>query len=105
MKPEHTACTSKAAPRVMPSGACTLVAVAGKVWSGVAVARTIRSRSRRLMPARSSARCGGLTRQIRGQLAVGGDVALADAGALRIHSSEVSSRLASSSLVTTRSGR
>src|SRR6266852_2649023 len=38
MKPEHTAWTSNAAPRVMPRRACTLVAVAGKVLSGDAVA-------------------------------------------------------------------
>ena len=38
MKPAHTAWTSNAAPLVMPSAACTRVAVAGKVRSGVAVA-------------------------------------------------------------------
>ena len=37
MKPEQTACTSKAAPCVMPSPACTVVAVAGNVSSGVVV--------------------------------------------------------------------
>ena len=40
---EQTACTSKATPRVMPSAACTRVAVAGKVSSGVEVASTMRS--------------------------------------------------------------
>jgi hypothetical protein len=59
MKPEHTAWMSNAAPRFMPSCAWTLVAVAGKVWSGVAVASTIRSRSLPLIPARSSARARG----------------------------------------------
>ena len=49
-KPAHTAWTSNAAPLVMPRAACTRVAVAGNVWSGVAVARTIRSRSDALMP-------------------------------------------------------
>ena len=39
----------------MPRAACTRVAVAGKVSSGVAVARTIRSRSEALMPAWASA--------------------------------------------------
>ncbi len=42
-KPEHTACRSNAAPCVMPSAACTVTALAGKVWSGVDVASTIRS--------------------------------------------------------------
>ena len=37
MKPEHTACTSKAAPWAMPSRDCTTVAVAGKLSSGVVV--------------------------------------------------------------------
>ena len=74
MKPAHTACTSKAAPRVMPSRACTLVAVAGKVLSGVAVASTMqieiaavhpgrgqRALAPRAAPDRRSARRGAAT--------------------------------------------
>ncbi len=82
MKPEHTACTSKAAPWVTPSIACTRVAVAGKVSSGVAVARTIRSSASASMPAAASARRAAAQARSRGHLALGGDVALADAGAL-----------------------
>ena len=40
---EQTAATSKATQSSMPSRNCTRVAAAGKVWSGVAVASTIRS--------------------------------------------------------------
>ena len=54
-KPAHTAWTSKAMPPVMPSLACTLVAVAGKVLSGVDVASTSRSSAAASMPADSSA--------------------------------------------------
>src|SRR3954452_4543711 len=105
MKPEHTACTSKAAPRFIPSCACTLLAVAGKVWSGVAVASTITSRSLPLIPACSSAR--------RAAPKARSDVSSPSAAIrrsempvrCRIHSSEVSSRSASSLLVTIRSGR
>ena len=66
----------------MPSAACTTVAVAGKVWSGVAVASRIdvdvfpASKPRRL-----ERRARRRQRQVGGGLAVGGDMALADAGA------------------------
>ena len=82
MKPEQTACTSKAAPRVMPSRACTVVAVAGKVSSGVVVAQTIRSSSPASMPAsRSAARAASSARsEVFSPSAR--DMALADAGAL-----------------------
>jgi hypothetical protein len=43
MKPEHTAYTSKAAPRLMPSRDWITVATEGKVSSGVVVAQTIKS--------------------------------------------------------------
>ena len=69
-------------PRVMPSAACTRVAVAGKVSSGVAVASTIRSRSAAFSPASVERALRGLDREVRGEFAVGRDVALADAGAL-----------------------
>ena len=55
MKPEHTACTSKAAPLVMPRPAWILTAVAGNVRSGVAVAQMMRSMSMGSMPERTSA--------------------------------------------------
>ena len=105
MKPAHTACTSKAAPLVMPSAACTRVAVAGKVSSGVAVASTMRSRSHAFMPAWSSARCAALIARC--------EVNSPSAAMWRwrmpvrcwIHSSEVSIFLASSALVTILSGR
>ena len=51
MKPEQTAWTSKAAPRLMPRRACTMVATEGKVRSGVVVATMIRSSSSASMPA------------------------------------------------------
>ena len=65
------------APRFMPSCACTLAAVDGKVWSGVAVASTIRSRSLPLMPASFERRARGADGEVGGQFAVGGDTALA----------------------------
>src|SRR6266581_4146869 len=105
MNPVHTACISKAAPRVMPSWACTLVAVAGKVWSGVAVASTMRSRSPPAMPADLSAwRAAAVARS---------EVSSPTAATWRcrmpvrctIHSSEVARRSARSALVTIFSGR
>ena len=50
MKPAQAAATSKAKPRVMPSAACTRIAVAGNAWSGVVVARMITSTSAAFMP-------------------------------------------------------
>ena len=66
----------------MPSAACTRVAVAGNVSSGVAVASTIRSRSPAFSAGMVERALRGLGREVRGELAVGCDVALADAGAL-----------------------
>ena len=80
-KPEQTAWTSKATPRVMPSLACTCVAVAGKVSSGVVVPTTIRSTSGRRDTGCRERAVGGANREIGGQLAVGGDVTLTNAGA------------------------
>src|ERR1700730_4789314 len=68
MNPAQTACTSKAAPCLIPRRACTFAAVAGNVLSGVAVARKRRARSVPLIPALHRARCA--------------DPALADTGAL-----------------------
>src|SRR4051794_38756911 len=96
---------SKAAPTGQPSLRWTMVAVAGKVWSPVVVATTIRSTSSGVRPAASSARRAAATAradtgwpsaarggrrgpagsgghgEVRYRLAVGGAVALADAGA------------------------
>ena len=48
----------------MPSAACTVTAVAGKVWSGVAVASTIRSRSLPFTPASVERALRGVDREI-----------------------------------------
>ena len=66
----------------MPSIACTLVAVAGKVWSGVAVASTIRSMSCAAHARRGQRRARRVGGERRGRLVRAGDVAEADAGAL-----------------------
>ena len=89
----------------MPIAVCTLTAVEGKVWSGVAVARMIASMSapRRPVSARA-ARAAAIARS---------EVASPSAAKwrrsmpvrVRIHSSEVSSVLANSAFSTTRSGR
>ena len=82
MNPEHTACRSNAAPWWMPSASCTATAVAGKVLSGVEVASTIRSIDCGIDPGIGKRRARRIDRQMRGELALGGDVALPDAGAL-----------------------
>ena len=82
MKPEQTACTSKAAPRVMPSRAWTMVAVAGKVSSGVVVAQMIDVELARIDAGIRQRRARRRQREIGGLLAVRDDAALADAGAL-----------------------
>ncbi len=79
MNPAQTACRSKAKPLSMPIMCWTRVAVEGKVWSGVAVARTIASMSRAREAGGRQRPVGGACRQVRSQLAVGRDVALADA--------------------------
>ncbi len=66
----------------MPRRCCTLVAVAGKVWSGVVVATT---QHVDIGPAEAGVMerlLGGMDGQIRGQLAGRRDMALVDAGAL-----------------------
>src|SRR5581483_4708075 len=105
MKPEHTAWTSKAAPRLIPSRACTMVATEGKVSSGVVVATITMSSSLASMPASSSAArpaaraksdvfsVSFTTRRSRMPVRS------------RIQASEVSTRLARSSLVSTVCGR
>ena len=65
----------------MPSLACTWVAVAGKVSSGVVVPTMIRSTSCGGDAGGGERALGGVRRQVGGQFAVGRDVTLADAGA------------------------
>jgi hypothetical protein len=55
--PEHTACTSNAAPPLAPSACCTMHAVEGNTMSGVEVATTIKSTSAAATPALCKARC------------------------------------------------
>ena len=66
----------------MPSAAWTGTAVAGKVLSGVEVASTMRSIDCASTLASASAARAARIAEVGGQFAVGGDVALADAGAL-----------------------
>jgi len=89
----------------MPSSAWMVTAVAGKVWSGVEVARMMRSMSSGASPASSSA-----ARAARAPM----DEVSSPSAAIRrslmpvrsvIHRSDVSTSLARSLLVTTRSGR
>ena len=83
MKPEHAALTSNAAQPFAPRRCCSRHAVDGKMRSGVVVPSTIRSISRALTPAASSA-CGRrVESEIAGRLANGRKMALADAGARR----------------------
>ena len=105
MKPAQTACTSKAKPPRMPMALCTLTAVAGKVWSGVAVATISVSMSAPLSPASASAaRAAAVARsevispseaKWRRSMPV----------RVRIHSSEVSRVALNSAFSTTRAGR
>ena len=80
-KPAQTACTSKAKPPRMPIAFCTLTAVAGKVWSGVAVATISVSMSAPVRPGVGERGAGGGDGEVGGHLAVGGEVAALDAGA------------------------
>ncbi len=90
----------------MPSFCCTTAAVAGKVMSGVVVATMIRSTSsvgeRRHFPAPCVPAAAARSEV---SLALGRDMALRMPVRCWIHSSEVSTVLASSSLVMTRVGR
>ncbi len=104
-KPAQTACTSKAKPPRMPMALCTVTAVAGKVWSGVAVATMSVSMSAPVRPA--SARAARAAWAARSEV-------ISPAAAkwrrsmpvrLRIQSSEVSSVAANSAFSTTRAGR
>ena len=78
----QTAATSKAMQSSMPSAVCTRVALAGKVWSGVAVASTIRPICSGADAGRVERLARGLGRQRGGGLAVAGDMAGVDAGPL-----------------------
>ena len=83
MKPVHTACTSKAAPRghaeprlhLGGGGGKGVVGRRGRQHDEIDVAPASR-------PAAASARSRGAQRQIGGELARRRDMALADAGAL-----------------------
>src|ERR1051326_7429223 len=103
--PEHTAWTSKAAPRVMPSRACTFVATDGKVSSGVVVATTIKSRSFGARWAFSIARVAAFN--ARSEVSSPGSTIWRRLIPVLsvIQASDVSNRLARSSLVTTLAGR
>src|SRR4029078_5925148 len=104
-KPEHTACTSNAGPPAAPIFACRMLAVDGKMMSGVVVATTIRSTSAGASVAAASA--------LRAAASAKSDVCSPSAATWRlrmtvrerIHSSLVATRSASASLVTMRSGR
>ena len=89
----------------MPRAACTRVAVAGKVSSGVAVARTIRSRSEAFDAGMGERPLRRLDGKMRGELTVGAMWRCLMPVRCWIHSSDVSTFLASSSLLTTLSGR
>ena len=78
----QTAATSKAMQSSMPSAVWTRVALAGKVWSGVAVASTIRPICVGVDAGRGERLARRLGRQRRRGLAVAGDVAGLDAGPL-----------------------
>ena len=80
-KPAQTAWMSKAKPPAMPIAVCTLTAVEGKVWSGVAVARMIASMSAPREAGVGEGGAGGGDREVGGRLALGGEVAALDAGA------------------------
>ena len=67
---------------MMPRAACTDTAVAGKVWSGVEVARTIRSIEFASTMRIGERRPRGMQREIGRELASGRDMAFANAGAL-----------------------
>ena len=66
----------------MPRLACTVVAVAGKVLSGVEVATMIRSIVDGSQPGCFERPRRGLGGEVGGHLAFGRDMALPDAGAL-----------------------
>ncbi len=105
MKPEQAALTSKPKPCSMPRAACTRSAVAGKHWSGVEVPTITASISAASIPASASA-----ARPASAPMKAAVSCALAMwrwpmPVRSRIQLSEVSSRRARSSLLTTRSGR
>ena len=96
MKPEHTACTSKAAPRVMPSRAWIVGGGGGNVSSGVVVAHDDEIEFVRADAGIGERGARGLQREIGRLLARRHDMALRMPVRSRIHSSLVSTRLARS---------
>ncbi len=82
MKPEQTACRSKATPLVMPSLAWTTVAVAGKVSSGVVVQQMMVSICVRIDAGIVERRPRRRQGEIRCLLAIRDDAPLPDSGAV-----------------------
>ena len=106
MKPAQAAAMSKPKPVVTPSAACTRSAVAGNAWSGVLVARMIASTSRRLRRRHPQARRAPPRSPMKAAVSCGAAMwRWRMPVRSRIHSSDVSTVRASSSLLTTRSGR
>ena len=81
MKPLHTACTSNTGQFLMPSLACRMHAVLGKIMSGVVVATMMSPISCGAIPAASIALRLALSARSLECLVVGRDKALTDAGA------------------------
>ena len=105
MKPAQTACTSKAGTPARPRRSCTTTAVLGKTMSGVVVATMIISIDAASMPAASMARRAA--RYARSLVSWPSAARRRSWMPVRltIHSSVVSTRLASSVLVRMVSGR
>ena len=104
MNPAQTAWTSKAKPPA-PIACCTWVAVAGKVLSGVAVARMIASTSGPSIPASSSAARAALIARCEVSSPSAAKCRRSMPVRARIHSSDVSRNFVNSSFSTTRFGR
>ncbi len=96
---------SKAKPPRMPIALCTLTAVAGKVWSGVAVATISASMSAPVSPV--SARAARAAAMARSEVSSPSAAKWRRSMPVRvrIHSSDVSRVAANSAFSTTRFGR
>ncbi len=103
--PAQTAWMSKAKPCVMPRPACTMVAVAGNVRSGVDVARTMASMSSGSSPASSSAARPARIARSEVYCPSAAKCRRSMPERERIHSSEVSRKVVNHSFGTIRSGR